>query len=232
MANRKGIDKLQNVYFSDSGCVRKIRTDGIIETVLGNRTDSCNGDGGIATTAGIGTELEGIGVDDSGNVYVAEINCSVIRKTTTNGNVVSIAGDGVIGFNGDSIPPLLAELALPFGVFVSSTGKIYIADGGNGRIRCVGCGVASGVDDINKLQAFNFSITPNPTSGQHFAINITSSLPGEVTIAIFNAVGELVKSFQCLPNKSYNIELDAPAGYYLVRATTPTQTITKPLVMN
>ena len=57
--------------------------------------------------------------------------------------ISTVAGTGTSGFAGDSGPAKSAQLNLPGSVIVDSSGKIYIADGGNHRIRMISGGTIS-----------------------------------------------------------------------------------------
>jgi streptogramin lyase len=54
------------------------------------------------------------------------------------GNIVTIAGTGVWGYNGDGLPAAKAQLKNPVGITVDDNGNVYVADLGNNRIRRVG----------------------------------------------------------------------------------------------
>ena len=76
-------------------------------------------------------------LDAAGNLYIADMNNHVIRKVGTNGISRIIAGAGVLGFTGDGGPATNAFLNKPTTVAVDSSGKLYLADSGNNRIRMV-----------------------------------------------------------------------------------------------
>lgn len=54
---------------------------GHIDTIAGNGTTGCNGDGGPATSALLSTPYD-VAVDVIGNVYIADYGNSVIRKVS------------------------------------------------------------------------------------------------------------------------------------------------------
>ena len=75
--------------------------------------------------------------DSVGNLYVAAANGSGIYKIDTTGTLTRIVGNGSAGgYSGDGGPATNAELNDPYGVFVDSSGNIFI-DGLNNRIRKV-----------------------------------------------------------------------------------------------
>ncbi|MCE3226791.1 MAG: hypothetical protein K0S32_1342 [Bacteroidetes bacterium] len=75
------IDTLGNVYVCDgtNDRIRQIDPNGIITTYAGNGTLGWSGDGWLATFANIGGRA-GIGVDLTGNLYLAEAYTNRIRK--------------------------------------------------------------------------------------------------------------------------------------------------------
>src|ERR1019366_7456778 len=79
----------------------------------------------------------GVAVDAAGNLYIAEFSNNRVRKVGTNGNIGTIAGNGVSGFSGDGLQATAAMLNGPQGVAVDSAGNVYIADTANNRVRKV-----------------------------------------------------------------------------------------------
>lgn len=133
-------DGSDNIFFLDQtgAVVRKVnKATGIISTVAGINTWAFSGDGDPATNTQF-NEAERIAVDRFGNFYVAYTFNNRIRKVTVATSIVTtIAGDGVGGFSGDGDPATEAEFSIPSGVAVDHSGKVYIGDTGNNRIRLV-----------------------------------------------------------------------------------------------
>jgi sugar lactone lactonase YvrE len=109
----------------------------IITTIAGDGTPGWVGDRRLATLAQLKSPY-GVAVDASGNIYIADTGNNRIRKVTkSTGIITTVAGDGVMRYSGDGGPATSARLNQPFGVAVDASGNIYIADGGNHRIRKV-----------------------------------------------------------------------------------------------
>ena len=108
----------------------------IITTVAGNGIYGYSGDGGQATAAQLDFPF-GVACDVFGNLYIADSYNAAIRKVSTLGIINTIAGNGISGFSGDGGQATAAELNSIFGIYVDVIGNLYIADGGNNRIRKV-----------------------------------------------------------------------------------------------
>jgi trimeric autotransporter adhesin len=134
------VDASGNIYISDSSNNRirlVTKSTGIITTVAGGGTFGFNGDGGLATSAGLYAP-SGIAVDASGNIYIAFPESHRIRLVTkSTGIITTVAGDGMEEYKGDGGLATLAGFRTPHGVAVDASGNIYIADTFSHRTRLV-----------------------------------------------------------------------------------------------
>jgi uncharacterized protein (TIGR03437 family) len=137
------VDAAGSLYISDGAGarIRKVSAappaagPAIISTLAGSNNLSL-GDGGPATSAQLGN-AQGITVDSAGNVYIAEMAFARVRKVDTAGIIRTVAGNGGFGYSGDGGPATAAQLLFPRGVALDADGNLYIADGGNHRVRKV-----------------------------------------------------------------------------------------------
>jgi len=138
------LDSSGDLFIADSGnnVIREV-TGGTIGTVAGNGTAGYTGDGSAATAAELNLP-QGVAVDSSGDLFIADTGNNVIREVTS-GTISTIAGTGTAGYTGDGGAATVAELDLPQGVAVGSSGNLYIADTGNNVIREVVSGTISTV---------------------------------------------------------------------------------------
>lgn len=111
---------------------------GVITTVAGTGVAGYLGDGGAATAARL-KEPYGVTVSASGELYVADTFNHRIRKIS-GGTITTVAGTGTAGLSGDGAAAAAANLNTPFGVAMTSTGDLLIADTGNSRVRQVSSG--------------------------------------------------------------------------------------------
>ncbi|MEZ0184731.1 hypothetical protein AB9T89_21000, partial [Flavobacterium oncorhynchi] len=124
------VDASDNVYVADFGnnAIRKITPAGAVTTLAGSTAGFADGLG----TAAEFNFPEGIAVDASGNVYVADTYNNKIRKITPAGEVTTLAGS-TAGF-ADGLGTA-AKFSSPYGVAVDALGNLYVADLGNNKIR-------------------------------------------------------------------------------------------------
>jgi DNA-binding beta-propeller fold protein YncE len=76
----------------------------------------------------------GLGVDDLGNLYVADSGNHTIRKITPAGVMTTLAGSAGHGGTNDGVGGA-ARFASPLGVAADSAGNVYVADSRNNTIR-------------------------------------------------------------------------------------------------
>jgi len=122
-------------------------TAGDIYTVAGNGTYGFAGDGGPATSAEM-RDPTGVTVDARGNLLISDSLNQRVRlvavtsgtyygTAVTGGDIVTVAGNGVAGFLGDSHQASSAELNSPQATGVDGSGNLLIVDTRNGRVRAV-----------------------------------------------------------------------------------------------
>lgn len=115
------LDGAGNLYISDleNNVIRKVAvTTGIITTYAGNGTFGYSGDNGPATSAALAYP-EGIAIDSSGNLYIADASNDRIREVTAKTAVITtVAGNGQYGYAGDGGQATGAEFRYPTGVAV------------------------------------------------------------------------------------------------------------------
>jgi sugar lactone lactonase YvrE len=139
LANPRGLatDAFGNLYFTDtsSNRIREV-SGGIVTTVAGTGAAGFSGDGGPAIHATFNGPW-GMAFDGSGNMFVADFGNCRIREIGANGIVTTVAGNGTTNYSGDGGPATNAGLSHPYAVAVDWLGNLYIADGGNYRVRKV-----------------------------------------------------------------------------------------------
>ncbi|HEX3744639.1 MAG TPA: IPT/TIG domain-containing protein [Bryobacteraceae bacterium] len=131
------VDSSGNFYIADTlnSVVRKVSSSGTITTFAGNGTAGFGGDGSAAGSAQL-NRPQGVAVDSSGNVYVADTQNGRVRKIS-GGIITTVAGSSTQGFGGDGAVATSAALFVPIGLAVDSANNLYIADFTNNRVRKV-----------------------------------------------------------------------------------------------
>ena len=128
-------------YVTDTAnhTIRKITPGGVVSTLAGSAGNSglTDGTGGNARF----NAPEGLALDTSGNVYVADTWNHTIRKVTSAGAVTTLAGlpgcYGDLDSAADGAGTNNARFYCPSGVAVDASGNVYVADTRNHTIRQV-----------------------------------------------------------------------------------------------
>ena len=122
----------------DASCVRRIDTDGRIHTAAGRcGQPGFAGDGGPSRLALLWNP-HGLAVARDGSLYIADTGNARIRRVTTDGTIVTVAGTGRAGDGADGVPATQADLYQPWGLAVARDGTVLIADPGQRRVRSIG----------------------------------------------------------------------------------------------
>jgi sugar lactone lactonase YvrE len=165
------IDGAGNLYISDAGnsvvWMVSAKT-GEISVAAGNGAAGYSGDGGLAISAEL-SNPQGIALDSSGNLYIADANNNTIRKVAAaTGLITTIAGQyGRTGYPGNTGDGGLATAALlndPLDVVLDSAGNLYIADSNDQAIRMIS--VSTGIiTSVAGNGNYGFSGDGGPATG-------------------------------------------------------------------
>jgi len=134
-------DAKGDVFIADSGdnVIREVTPAGVIRRIAGTGIAGL----GYAGPAGFPAALssldhpQNVAVNAQGDVFIADTYNNRVVKITPQGQVVTVAGDGVAGYSGDGRLAAFAELNQPTGLAVDAKGNLYIADSANNVIRRV-----------------------------------------------------------------------------------------------
>jgi sugar lactone lactonase YvrE len=121
-----------NLYVADrsNNLVRALSVGGQVSTLAGQVTPgSADGLGSSAQF----TRPEGVGLDASANLYVADSANHTIRKVSASGLVTTVGGKPGAAGMADGLGSL-ARFNSPAGLAIGPDGSIYVADTGNNRI--------------------------------------------------------------------------------------------------
>ena len=246
-----------SIYFTDCGPpgaqstsyrVRMINSSGIISTVAGSAATAEAGDGGPATSAGLGLP-GGVVLDSAGNLYISVYSGQKIRKVSPGGTITTYAGTGTAGFSGDGGPALSARLYNPEGLAVDSANNLFVVDRSNNRVRKISGAPAITTNGITNGASFTSgSLVPgeiatifgaNLTTGT--GINLASALPLATQLlnvqvlvngtaapifAVDNVNGQEQINFQV----PYEIAGQANATLQVVNNGSPGNTLTVPVI--
>ena len=121
---------------TDNNRIRMVTPDGIITTVAGNGAAGFSGDGGPAANASLNSPLVVVS-DFSGTLYIGDGNNNRVRRVTPDGIISTWAGNGTVGWTGDSGLASKAALNDIEDMALDSKGNLYLAEFGSNVIRKV-----------------------------------------------------------------------------------------------
>ena len=127
-------DSSGNLFIADTGnhTIRKVTPAGVVTTFAG-----LAGTAGSTNATGTSARFNspnGLAIDSSNNIYVADTGNHTIRKVTSGGVVTTVAG--LAGISGSTnATGTSARFNSPAALAVTSAGILYVADTGNYTIR-------------------------------------------------------------------------------------------------
>jgi hypothetical protein len=162
------VDATGNLYVADSlnHTIRKITTAGGVTTIAGSA-----GSSGFTNATGPAAQFhgpQGLALDGSGDLFVADTNNNAIRKIAVATGVVTTVAGSETGVPGSADGANShAMFHYPSGVAVDSAGNLYVADTDNHTLREITpngavstlaglAGAHGGADGIGTAVRFNY----------------------------------------------------------------------------
>ncbi|HXB75695.1 MAG TPA: Ig-like domain repeat protein [Candidatus Acidoferrales bacterium] len=160
-------DRSGNMFIADGSNYRIRRVDaatGVVTTVAGNGAASFSGDGGPATSTGIGYPSPPA-VDSAGNLFFGMLSgARVLRVDATTGLIATVAGTGGdSGTQGDNILATSATVLYPTWVAVTANDNIVFSDLTALRVRRI---------NLPSPYAYTATTTTGTNGGQ--TVNLTA----------------------------------------------------------
>jgi trimeric autotransporter adhesin len=154
---------------------------GSINTIAGKNVAGFQGDGGAATNAHLNTPT-GVGVDSTGNIYIADSANNRIRKVSS-GNITTIAGNGNAAFTGDGAAATAASFNQPVAVAIDGSGNIFVVDQLNNAVRKItSAGVISTIAGTGTA-GYNGDNIAASTAQLYFPTGVAVDANGNIYIA-------------------------------------------------
>ncbi len=208
------VDGAGNVYGTDKGnnTIIKIGPGGLVTAVAGYAPGAPGYNDGTGVAARF-NQPQGVAVDGTGNVYVADCGNSTIRMIGPGGVVTTLAGLAGMAGSTDGTGNT-ARFNQPWGVAVDGAGNVYVADGGNHTIRVsVNTPVITGQPQSQTViagTAVTFSVTASgivllsyqwrkdginiggATNSNDTVNNVQVSHAGAYSVVVSNIVGSVI----------------------------------------
>lgn len=188
------VNSAGDLYVTDAGnyTIRKVTSGGVVTTLAGSagQFGSANGTNGAARF----DYPAGVALDNLGNIYVADLDNSTIRKITSSGVVTTLAGTAGTAGSADGTNGS-AQFYYPSSVTVDSAGNVYVADTYNSTIRKVNnsgvvstfagsAGMVGNADGTNSTARFYYpSGLTADSAGNLYVADTDNSIIRKITTA-------------------------------------------------
>jgi sugar lactone lactonase YvrE len=138
-AGTVAINEVVNYYMTGISRIRKVTAaTNIITTIAGGGGSTIDN---ILATSYSFSLVRGIWGDTNNNLFIVDTNRHNVKKMSLSSSLlITVAGSGTSGFL-DNVPATSGKLYSPYGVWVDTIGRLFIADEHNHRIRKVENGI-------------------------------------------------------------------------------------------
>jgi NHL repeat len=135
------LDAAGDLFVADTGHCRVVvvpARSGVLDGLHVRAGRASTLAGGSCTGRGALGPPSAVAVDRLGDVFIAEATAQRVQEVRAGSRtVVTVAGNGTAGFNGDGPNAAARQLDEPTGVTVNAAGDVFIADTANCRVRVV-----------------------------------------------------------------------------------------------
>jgi uncharacterized protein (TIGR03437 family) len=197
------------VYVSVDHRVYKIDSSGNAQLFAGTGSVGYSGDGGPATQAAV--DPEGLAVDSSGNLYIADYLNNAVRMVDSSGIITSVIGNPAGGSYGEGVPAQNASVFAPYSIAFDRAGTLYISDSYNNRVRFLKNGLVRTLAG-NFVGQYSGDGGPAASATLNNPVGITADPNGNVFIAdAFNNVVRRVAPSGVITTYAGHAALTTPA---------------------
>jgi sugar lactone lactonase YvrE len=198
-------DAAGNLYVADTlnHTIRRVTSAGVVTTIAGGA-----GTSGFVDATGSAAKFhgpQGLALDASGNLFVADTNNNAIRKIVIATRVVTtVAGQaGIAGSTDGAVSQ--AQFHYPSGVAVDTSGNLYVADTDNHTLRVIApwgvvstlaglAGSSGSADGVGTAVRFNF---PTGVAMDSFGnVGIADTNNNTIRLAFLRAIPEITQQPQ------------------------------------
>ena len=175
-------DAAGDLFFVDTNRNQafEVSLAGGLTTIAGTGTQGFSGDNGSAINAELNAP-QGIAVDPSGTIYIADTGNHRIRSITS-GQIATIAGTGTPSFSGDGAAATAATLNIPTALAIDGQGDLLLCDTANHRIRRISAGIITTIAGTG-IQGFSGDGLAATAAELDSPAGIAASADGRIFIA-------------------------------------------------
>jgi streptogramin lyase len=171
---RAGTDTITAFYVGTAGFAPS--ATGRIVTATGDGSAAYAGDGGPATDAEL-NEPCGVAFDSEGDMYIADYANNMVREVIkATGDIITVAGDGKMGYSGAGGLATDGKLDYPFGLAVDSAGDLFISDVSNNVVREVTSALSVAISPPSALPTVTALRTSTASAALGQSITFTATV--------------------------------------------------------